>query len=72
MSDRIKVRARKTLFHGGTRVYEGEVFEVTPAQLAHTKARYKDRKIDPPYELVSQPKAAAEPAKPADPDADLA
>jgi hypothetical protein len=61
MADAIKVRARKTLFHRGTRVYEGEVFEVTPAQLAHTRARYKDRQIDPPYELVA-------PAKPAPKD----
>lgn len=56
MADLIKVRARKTLYHGGTRVYVGEVFEITPAQLAYTKARYKDRKIDPPYELVAPAK----------------
>lgn len=64
MADLIKVRARKTLYHGGTRVYAGEVFEITPAQLAYTKARYKDRKIDPPYELVAPPKAAPKAAEP--------
>ena len=36
MAELIKVRARKTLFHGGTRVYAGDVFKVTSEQLAET------------------------------------
>lgn len=60
MAELIKVRARKTLFHGGTRVYAKGVFFVTAAQLAETKRRYKDRKIDPPYELVAPAKPAPE------------
>lgn len=47
-----QVRAVKPMFHNAQRRRIGEVFEITEAQLAHAKLRWKEKQIRPAFELV--------------------
>lgn len=49
------VRARVATFHNGTFRTPGSTYEITDAQLATAKARWKDRQIRPAFELVVKP-----------------